>query len=154
MQKALAAKIASEFKTDVYIFDETNYFCGADSKIFNDVSYLIKDGKYGVLSGAAQKVMKSSNEYLQFNTNKDNVNKDSIGVKYLLSAAFEDAIREYKLKIAGGQERTNLVEAVRELKKILKQYEAIERISSVEPSRGLLNNLRTTIKDFGPTGRP
>ena len=154
IQKALAAKIASEFKTDVYVFDKTGFFCGADNKTFNDVRYLLKDGRYGVLSGAAQKIMKSSNEYLQFNTNKDNVGKDSIGVKYLLTAVFEDSIREYKLRIAGGQERANLVEAVRELKKILKEYEAIEKTTSIEPNKGLLNNLRTTIKDLGPTGRP
>ena len=95
-QKELAVKIASQFKNYVYVFDETNFFTCANSRCCDNIVYLVKDDKFEVLSRTAQVIMKNSNEYLQFNTNKDNVEKDDIGVRYLLTAVFEEKIKDYR----------------------------------------------------------
>lgn len=77
IQKSLATKVASHVKTDVYIFDDTGYFVNASIEMLNTVRHLKKDGRFTVLSATAQKVMKNNNEYLQFNTNKDEILVDT-----------------------------------------------------------------------------
>ena len=106
--------------------DESKYFVCADRRVFENIHYLTINGKYAVLSTTAQKVMKNKNEYLQFNTNKDNVAADEIGIRYLLTALSEEKIKEYKKKLVEGHERSNLTEAVRELKEILRHFAEFE----------------------------
>ena len=77
----------------------------------------MKEDKYAVLSRTAQAVMKNNNEYLQFNINRDNVEADDIGVRYLLTAVLEEKIKEYRrslLKMGGQTSEEKYCQGVRE----------------------------------------
>lgn len=96
MQKDLSRKIAIAENSDVYLFDEVDFFRNASPKMHENIKYLEESGKYAVLSMAAQKVMKTSNEYSQLVTNTDNISTDSIGVRYLLGSALECQIGQFR----------------------------------------------------------
>lgn len=106
--------------TYIYIFDEIDNFRGAE----NTIRYFEKDGKVAVLSGTAQKVMRTSGEYLQFNTNVEDVSTDSIGVTLLSGAALEKRNCHFRDELVRRRGDANLQDAIEELRRIIDRYEA------------------------------
>lgn len=123
VQKRLARTVALNLKSDIYIFDESDYFRGAKEKLSDNIRYLELDGRYAVLSMAAQKVMKNSNEYKQFVTDVDDVTTDSIGVKFLLSSALETQIKNYRDKLITKRDSANVHVIIAELRRLLQDYD-------------------------------
>lgn len=67
IQQGLTASLKT-LTSVVYVYDSTKYFEDADNCIHNGVRYKQKNGKFAVLSVAAQRAFIDSNQYKQFST--------------------------------------------------------------------------------------
>ena len=94
----------------------------------------MKEDKYAVLSRTAQAVMKNNNEYLQFNTNRDNVEADDIGVRYLLTAALEERIKEYRRSLLKGQHKMSLRDVINDLKDLMSHFSELDKETGLRTS--------------------
>uniref|UniRef100_A0A034VNC8 Nonstructural protein WIV domain-containing protein n=1 Tax=Bactrocera dorsalis TaxID=27457 RepID=A0A034VNC8_BACDO len=136
-QKQLAATLAQHFVNDIYIFDEINYFCDAIDCSYNSIRYKYKNGKFAVLSFAAQKTMRDCNQFLQFNDNKEDVSMDKIGVFFLFEAVLlsQASLKTYKKKIEFDditKSRPTIKERTDLMRKILNNY---DKLNNNQPTR-------------------
>ncbi|UHK03239.1 MAG: hypothetical protein FMFV1_gp4 [Hangzhou merodon fulcratus virga-like virus 1] len=132
-QKRLAVKIAAHFVTDVYLFDESNYFANAEDGVVDGLRYKKKDGKYALLSISAQQAMRNRNEYLQFNTNTDDVACDNIGVFLLFEAVLlpQFMLVERSKRICELDKRPSINERIEILKDLVKNFENLNKESEI-----------------------
>ncbi|KAF6207353.1 hypothetical protein GE061_018594 [Apolygus lucorum] len=70
----------------VYLYDAANFFSDAECETIAGVRVKKKDGKYAVLSQAAQAVFTDSNQYMQFSDNTTHLEVLPDGVKLKLMA--------------------------------------------------------------------
>lgn len=86
IQQEIAVQVARDLKTDkVYVYDAQGFFDNAENRTTEScIRYKEKGGKYAVLSGSAQAVLKNTNEYQQFSRERNP--EDAIGVYVFVSA--------------------------------------------------------------------
>lgn len=65
-QAILALKLSKGLSQNVYVYDKIGYFADAEIKVFDSVRYSYKQGKYAVLSVAAQEAFRTANTYRQY----------------------------------------------------------------------------------------
>lgn len=61
-------ELALKFVEDIYMYDNVEYFKDASVMMFEEIRFVVKGEKRAVLGGAAKKVFKKTNEYMQFVT--------------------------------------------------------------------------------------
>lgn len=65
-------------------------FDGAAPAMHGTTRFVRRDGKIAVLSATAQKIFKDKNQYMQYNSNKDNVAIDEIGILMPINKVYAD----------------------------------------------------------------
>jgi len=85
VQIGLAKQVQSSLQSDIYLFDITGRFDGAETILVSNIRVLkTQSGLYAVLGQAAQAVFKTTNTYSQYIIDTANI-----------SVTFESVVLEY-----------------------------------------------------------
>lgn len=160
LQKRDAARVALVRQADVYVYDANHFFANARQESVDNIRYFIADDKLAVLSTVAQRIMRDSSEYLQYNIHKSDVHTDAIGVRVLLGAALEQRVCEFRDELRTSVDRERLHASMVELKSIIELYnrslmtatggESTPPAPSEDP---LVSSIQAKIRSWGPSGR-
>lgn len=128
-QKRDANIVALARQVDVYVYDAAAYFVGARRERVGSISIVAKDGKLALLCPTIQLIMRDCNEYLQFNTNREDVCVDRLGVRVLARAALEMRVATFREELRTNYDQDRLKEAIKELKEIVTVFDTRRRLA-------------------------